>query len=203
MIVTAASDRARVLADRLGCGFLNINSLPDKVSYEKISVFPFFIFGGFEYARAAEKIKAVFPNADILPPLIRDRRDYFKIKSLVSQSESDIFVIHKSKAADIADAALWKIGESSERVLEHIKTRGLTKIGLYMLFVDTKFHYENDILPFAEKLKNYGVECEIKLRSVLESGKIIEYIIKRTREYEIDRKTAQTAQNAADKGNGA
>ena len=72
-----------------------------------------------------------------------------------------------------------------------------------MLFIDTKFHYRSDIMPFVKKLEDIGVRCEIKMRSVLESEKIIDYIIKRTREYEIDRKTAQTAQISTDKSNGA
>jgi hypothetical protein len=55
-----------------------------------------------------------------------------------------------------------------------------------MLFIGTKFHYENDILPFIKKLESIGIECEIKMHSIFESEKIINYIIKRTREYEID-----------------
>ena len=147
---------------------------------------PCYIYGGFEYKRAVGKIKTVFPNADILPPLIRNEDDYFEIKSLISASERDILLIHKSRALDITDTAIWKIGESDNRILEYIKTYGFTKIRLYMLFIGTKFHYENDILPFIKKLESIGIKCEIKMHSIFESEKIINYIIKRTREYEIE-----------------
>ena len=123
--VIAASDKAKVLADRLGGVFLS--TLPDTVSYEKILVLPCFIYGGYEYLRAVGKIKNIYPNADILPPLIRSENDYYVIKKLVSQSESDIFCIHKSKALDISDKKLWKTGESDETILKHIKEKGLIK----------------------------------------------------------------------------
>ena len=202
MIIISAFDRAKLLADRLGGVFFNINALPDTVCYEKTLIMPCYIYGGFEYKRAVGKIKTVFPNADLLPPLIRNEDDYFEIKSLISASERDILLIHKSRAFDITDTAMWKIGESDNRILEYIKTHGFTKIRLYMLFIGTKFHYENDILPFIKKLESIGIKCEIKMHSIFENEKIINYIIKRTREYEIDGKTEKIAQNTADKGNG-
>lgn len=199
--VIAASDKARVLAERLGSRFLNTKALPDMVSREKTLVLPCFIYGGSEYKRAVEKIKTVCPYSEILPPLIRNRDDYFEIKSLVSQSENDIFLIHKSKALNIDDEALWKIGESDDGIFEYIKGKNIENVWLYMLFIDTRYHYENDIMPFIKKLENNGIKCGIKMRSVFENKKIIDYIIKRTRNHEIERKTAQAAQNTTDKSN--
>ena len=122
IIIAANSDKPKILADKIkNAVFLNLNEMPDTADNKKVLVLPCFIYGGYEYRKAVLKISEIYPNAEVMPPLISDIDDYFNIKDLLKDEENDIFRIHGCKLLDICDEALWIIGDDSTNIISYIK----------------------------------------------------------------------------------
>lgn len=179
IIIAANTKKADILCDRLkNAKFLYLKEVCATINYEKTIVFPCFIYNGYEYDNAVKKIKRIYPNAHILPPLISREEDYFKLKYMPDIADNNIFCIHKCSAVDIEDDRLWKIGDTPENIVQYLKKRNFKTAELKLLFMDTHYHLKNDIPHLITELKKHGIESKITLHSVLESEDVLDYIVK-------------------------
>ena len=124
IVIAANAKKAKILCSEIkNTDFLYLKEFPQKRHYEKVVVFPCFIYKGHEYSAAVKKIISVYPNADVLPPLISIEKDYFLLKEILGAKSSDIFCIHKCKSIEISDDVLWKLGESPDIIVRRLKPK--------------------------------------------------------------------------------
>lgn len=203
IIIAANTGKAAVLAEKINNAvFIDLKNIGHPIKYKNALVFPCFLYKGHEYEKAVSSIKNILPDAVIMPPILRSEKDYFILKSIISQCEKDIFAIHKSKALDINDEMLWCMGDDPEKIIKTLKAKGINAACLDLLFINSVYHLKKDIPEFIQRLHENGISCKIGQYSILENKKAVNYIVKRITEYENNTKAKTFKKIAADKGNG-
>ncbi|MBR1442415.1 MAG: hypothetical protein IJ583_02655 [Firmicutes bacterium] len=188
IIIAANTKKAELLNNYIkGSEFLYLKDITNKLSdnkyFNNVIILPCFIYKGYEYDNAVIKIKKLYPNAKILPPLISSQYDYYTVRKILKKSKDDIFCIHSCKNITIKDSALWKIGKSTDKIIKYIQKNNFHKVNINLILIDSLYHLSNDIPILLNELSSNNIVYKIKMYSVLDNENIRYMLTEKIKKY--------------------